>query len=311
MRILAATLISALIVIVRSSSAAHADMAGHCFQESDWELRVEGCTDVIQSAQWSGSELAWAYTNRCYAFIELGQAVRAIADCDEAIHLDPDSPVAYNNRGVAYRERGEYEQALDDYSQAILLDPGFASPYNNRGNVYRDLGQYERAIAAFDQAIQLSPNYATAYNNLGWTYFNLGEFRLAMQNYNYAIRLDPGNDIVRSNLAIAQNGLAWKLYSTGHAAEGLPYVDQSLDWSPNTVPFINTRAHIYAAVGRAQDALAEFERAMQVGGADAVQFYEEALARRGYNPGTIDGHYRDQTRSALQACLEAGCRLVE
>ena len=67
-----------------------------------------------------------------------------------------------------------------------------------------------------------------------------------------------------------------------------------------------------AALGRRNEALGEFERAMRVGGADRVRKYQEALAKHGYYRGAIaGGAYKTQTRAALVACLDAGCRLVE
>ena len=58
-------------------------------------------------------------------------------------------------------------------------------------------------------------------------------------------------------------------------------------------------------------ARAGFERAMRVGGANRVREYQEALAGHGYYRGAIDGAYGPNTRAALVACLEAGCRLLE
>ncbi len=67
-----------------------------------------------------------------------------------------------------------------------------------------------------------------------------------------------------------------------------------------------------AALGRRNEALGEFERVMRVGGADWVRTYQEALAKHGYYRGAIDGGgYGPQTRAALAACLDAGCRLLE
>ncbi len=119
------------------------------------------------------------------------------------------------------------------------------------------------------------------------------------------LRIDPGD-------AFAYNNRAWALYLVGSNTEALGDADRSLSLRPGDAPTIDTRAHVLAALGRRGEALGEFERVMRVGGADWVRTYQEALAKHGYYRGAIDGGaYRPQTRAALVACLEAGCRLLE
>jgi tetratricopeptide (TPR) repeat protein len=101
------------------------------------------------------------------------------------------------------------------------------------------------------------------------------------------------------------------LYLMGRNAEALADVDRSLSLDPGEPATIDTRAHVLAALGRPQEALAEFERAIELGGADLVRAYQDALAKHGYYRDAADGVYGPQVRVALVACLEAGCRLLE
>src|SRR5260221_13541362 len=80
--------------------------------------------------------------------------------------------IAYNNRGNAYTTKGEYDRAVQDYDQSIKLDPSYARAFNNRGVAYQKKGEYDRAISDFDEAIKLDPNYASALANRAET--NLG-----------------------------------------------------------------------------------------------------------------------------------------
>jgi formylglycine-generating enzyme required for sulfatase activity len=54
---------------------------------------------------------------------EKGEYDKAIADCTEAIRLDPKHVEAYHNRGVAYWNKGEYDKAIADFTEAIRLEP--------------------------------------------------------------------------------------------------------------------------------------------------------------------------------------------
>jgi len=211
---------------------------------------------------------------------------------------------AYNNRGVAYNKLGQYGRAILDFDQAIRLDPGYAFAYNNRGSAFGALGELRHAIQDYDQALRIDPGYANAYVNRGVTYDELGEHSRAIQDYDQAIRVDPEYDD-------AYNNRAWALYLTGRYEQALVDVDRSLSLAPKNLETIDTRAHVLAALGRTGEAVAAFERAMKFGGADRVRTYQEALKKLGYFHGATDGTYGSRTRDALNACIDAGCRLME
>jgi tetratricopeptide (TPR) repeat protein len=55
--------------------------------------------------------------------VTAGVCDRAIADCTEAIQVDPTDAVAYYNRSWRYAQKGDYEKAIDDVTEALRLDP--------------------------------------------------------------------------------------------------------------------------------------------------------------------------------------------
>ena len=126
-------------------------------QQIDWcvdkgntfspDLRISGCTAAIQSGRWSGKDLAWAFNNRCRAYNDNNETDRAIADCTDAIRLDPNYIAAYNNRGAEYQDKKDYDRAIADYNEAIRLDPNYAGAYDNRGIAYRTKSDYDRVEA--------------------------------------------------------------------------------------------------------------------------------------------------------------------
>ncbi|HZL60413.1 MAG TPA: tetratricopeptide repeat protein [Stellaceae bacterium] len=90
---------------------------------SDPNLRIGGCTALIQSGQVTNEVMADAYYNRCAAYIDKGLYDKAVADCTRAIALKPDFAVAYDNRGAAYEKKGLRDKAIADYRAALKLDP--------------------------------------------------------------------------------------------------------------------------------------------------------------------------------------------
>ena len=99
----------------------------------------------------------------------------ALADCNQAVKLDPKYADAYSDRGKAYGRLGQLADALSDFSKAIELNPKIAVAYSNRGTAYARLGQLASAVADYTRAIDLNPKYAEAYFNRGTAELNLGQ----------------------------------------------------------------------------------------------------------------------------------------
>jgi tetratricopeptide (TPR) repeat protein len=133
------------------------------------DLRITGCTTVIQSGRETQSNLAIAFNNRGNGYKARGEIDRAIQDYDEAIRLEPDHAKAFLNRGTAYKAKGEIDRAIQDYDEAIRLEPDSNISFFNRGNAWQAKGDYGRAIEDYDEAIRLKPDDAGAFNGRCWT----------------------------------------------------------------------------------------------------------------------------------------------
>src|SRR5205085_2424596 len=127
------------------------------------DLRISGCTTLIQSGRETQSILAVAFCNRGNAYQDYkGDYDRAIQDYDQVIRLKPDHFRAFNNRGNAYEHKADYDRAIQDYDQAIRLKPDYPTAFYNRGHAYQHKGDYDRAIQDYDQAVRLKPDDAAA-----------------------------------------------------------------------------------------------------------------------------------------------------
>lgn len=132
-----------------------------------------------------------------------GQLIKAIAEYNMAVALNPDYAPVYNNRGFAYVGKGEYEQAIADFNKAIEIDPQFAMAYNNRGYVYSVKAEYDQAISDSNRAIALNPKLVMAYNNRGLAYLNKGEHEQAIADCSKALEVNPTNAMAYNIRAVA------------------------------------------------------------------------------------------------------------
>src|ERR1700690_2588877 len=71
------------------------------------DMMIAGCSAMITSGEYTGRDLAIAYTNRGSAYDDKHDEDRAIADHDSAIKFDPTLELAFNNRANAYTRKGE------------------------------------------------------------------------------------------------------------------------------------------------------------------------------------------------------------
>lgn len=201
--------------------------------------------------------MASAYNNRCLAHNYKGEYDLAVADCDQAIRLDPRMGNAFANRCVANNYKGNYDLAIGDCDQAIRLNPQNATNYSNRCLAQTYKGNYELAMADCDQAIRLSPQSATGFNNRCLVHNSKGEYDLAIADCDQAIRLTPQVSNAFSNRCWAYNG-------KGEYDRGLADCDRAIQLDPKNASAYNNRCSLYNSRGNYEFALADCDQALRL-----------------------------------------------
>ena len=219
------------------------------------DVAISACTAVIQSGKETRKRLAAAFNNRCLALNNKKDHGRALADCDQAIRLDPGYQNAFVNRGVAHYNMKSYERAIADYTEALRLDPNDAVALNNRGNVWRGKGDDERAIADYDTAIRLDPNYSYPYNGRANAWRAKGEIDRALADYDQAVRLNP-----TYVTAIINRGAAWR--SKGDHDRAIADYDVAIRLDPTDANAFNSRGNAYNDKQDYDRAIADFGTAI-------------------------------------------------
>ena len=76
---------------------------------------------TIESGQWTGKGLLWAYNNRALAHQKLGNNALALADVDRTLELDPLKHTTLNIRGKLRARLGNLDGAARDWARSFEL----------------------------------------------------------------------------------------------------------------------------------------------------------------------------------------------
>uniref|UniRef100_A0A0K0CXF8 TPR_REGION domain-containing protein n=1 Tax=Angiostrongylus cantonensis TaxID=6313 RepID=A0A0K0CXF8_ANGCA len=94
------------------------DKAIAAFSEGMFDDALKHFTEAIELNPGS----AMLHAKRASVLLKLKRPMAAIADCDKAISINPDSAQAYKFRGRAYRLLGKWVEAHTDLATACKLD---------------------------------------------------------------------------------------------------------------------------------------------------------------------------------------------
>ena len=89
----------------------------------DPDLKIEGCTALIQSGGETTGSLAKIFYNRGNGYLDKSQYDRAIQDYDQAIRLNPNFALAFYWRGISKQKKGDKAGGDADIAKAKQLDP--------------------------------------------------------------------------------------------------------------------------------------------------------------------------------------------
>ena len=117
-----------------------------------------------------------AYYNRGYVHFSRKDYDRAIADYSKAIEFAPAMSLAFNNRCLAAVLAGhDSTVALADCDQALALTPDSVDVRATRGLVYLRIGRPELALREYEAALKLDPKRALALYGRGLARIGMGD----------------------------------------------------------------------------------------------------------------------------------------
>lgn len=227
---------------------------------------------------------AWA--NRAETWWQFRDGQRCSDDADNALRLDPQYAYAHEIKGRCLIDLGRADEALGYFDTAISLAPGYQSAYRNKLAALSALGRHEQVVAVADEALRpgavTDPNPAIEEDTLARRLLALGE---------YAPPATVATDAAALLQRYPQNLAAVNVQGAALLADGkatvADEVTQVLRQNPNgarmEATYHDTLARIDAALGRMNDAYANYEAAMRID-ATLSKTYARKLSELGFLP---------------------------
>ncbi len=213
------------------------------------QTRAEACSRLIDSGKWKGAQIAWAYSNRCFALFELKSADKALADCNKAIELDGRNAVAFQTRGMIEKGGGQSDKALADFDKAIEFGANNAAIFSDRGDLLFARGEMDKALADYDRLVAQDAASARAHIQRGGVWLGKDNPDRAMADFDQALKITPNDPFALLNLGVAA-------FLKGDKAKAVEALRQSARSDPSN---IYTALWLFLATG-ADEGKAELEK---------------------------------------------------
>jgi tetratricopeptide (TPR) repeat protein len=196
---------------------------------------------------------AHAHDNLATVYAEQQQYLLALENYIAALRLEPDNPTTHYNLACFLTGHG-HAMAVSEYQEAIRLEHDYPDAHVNLGLCFADAGDHASAIREFRVAVDLDPGDLGAKQELAASLIDVGEFAEAIRHLKDVVRIEPGNVDAHIDLGIAYT-------EQGFYAEAERTYRAGIDAAPREVLLRYHLASLYAAWGKAEDALKALETA--------------------------------------------------
>ena len=193
---------------------------------------------------------------------------KAMENFQQAADKDPNYALAYSGLADCYVLLPEYSgtptseairNAIAFAQRALQFDDSLAAAHTTLGYAYANLWQREEAEKEYKRAIELDPNYPTAHQWYGLFLREDGRFDEAMFEAKRAQELDPLSIIIGQSVTQVYL-LSGDLNSAIEQATRMIELDQNYPRAHEVLGWT------YLKQGRTPEALAEFQKAVSLGG---------------------------------------------
>ncbi|WP_293062938.1 tetratricopeptide repeat protein [Okeania sp. SIO2B3] len=202
------------------------------------------------------------YIQKAIAYNQKGLYEQAIAECQQAIAVQPNMAMAYKILGNAQQKIGsasQLQEAKQNYLKAISLDSQDASIHVNLGSLYAQEQLWAKAIPCYQQAIAIKPDFVGAYRNLAKAWTQVSRQVEAADCWYEAYTLDQVNITPDQHLSLGNT-----LCRQGQLTKAISCYQRAIKLNPNYVAAYQNLATTFKRQGKLDQAAIYAEKAQKI-----------------------------------------------
>jgi serine/threonine protein kinase/tetratricopeptide (TPR) repeat protein len=240
-------------------------------KESTKANRARASSDLEQAIRLEepGSRaLARDHTNRARLFVLDHREADALAACEAAIKLVPDSEEAHRLRVEVLLKLNRFADAIRSCDTLISQQKPSASLHELRGLARAGMKDYAGAISDATAALALAPEATRLLSRRGWLYIVSDATRLALHDFEEVLRRDPST-------GDAYNGRGFARVRLGEYRQAVADAEKAVCLGRPAARDYYNSARIYAQA--AVIAAADVRRTGTVGVAMVKEYQDRAV----------------------------------
>ncbi|NEQ76619.1 MAG: tetratricopeptide repeat protein [Okeania sp. SIO2C9] len=202
------------------------------------------------------------YIQKAIAYNQEGLYEQAIAQCQQAIAVQPEMAMAYKILGNAQQKIGsasQLQEAKQNYLKAISLDSQDPSIHVNLGSLYAQEELWEKAIPCYQKAIAIKPDFAGAYRNLAKAWTQVGKQAEAADCWYEAYTLTPENITPDQHLNLGNT-----LCRQGQLTKAIFCYQKAIKLNPNYTAAYQNLATTLKRQGKVNEAAIYAQKAREI-----------------------------------------------
>ena len=203
------------------------------------------------------------------AYSVLGKTAEAMQAYGRALAIKPQAYI-YVNR-ARNRPKTDVAGRRADLDAALALDPKFTAALTAKARLLQELGDVTGAIALYSTGLQASAADLELLTGRGMAYAKSGDQTHADADFTAAR--------AKAASPVQLNAMCWTKATEGLAlASALADCDAALAMSPEVPSYLDSRAFVMLRLGRLDEAIADYTRAIHKAPRQSASLYGRGVA---------------------------------